>query len=202
MNLAYMAELAVVVNLAYLELKSLRYVADARIAIKDEVAQGLEFKPVNGNGHESSQLFAELILQVANLFSDTCEKRRSAWYVREAEKENYFSFVSDWCYPIFMKKADRKISTLLLMVACMIIVAMTLLSRVASEEFNASWPGCFIWWLFFGLLSLAMLMPVVFVAAGRRIKNCLALITLNLKERKADYASETLNQALSQSTFG
>lgn len=198
LNLAYMAELAVVVSLAYLELKSLRYIQEARVAIEKDVAPALESIRCNGSGNGGvSELFMDLHHQAKNLFDNDGEARRSAWYTIEADNQKCrYTYSATWFYPFFIGDRDKRIATYLLVGSCVIIVLMTILTKLMPVEFSSGQPGEYIWWAFFGFLFLSITLPTAFILVGRRIKNVSAKISRNIKERKDKLATDSMRAAL------
>lgn len=113
MNLAYMAELAVVVNLAYLELKSLRYIQAARDSVA-EILRKLSDDNKNQNGGTvvGNEQFMALYQQAKNIFHDDTDEREKEWYVitdSKEEKKNGSNPVQRTFTPFSLKTGIKKL---------------------------------------------------------------------------------------------
>lgn len=195
MSLAYMAELGVVVNLAYLELKSLRYLGDAKKYI-EETTQSLQGESVK-NGNHNQHIFIDLHKQVRELFSDDKTQRDAAWYVVSSGVEKkYFKGCSGIFYERFYKERDRVWSTRYLCAATLVIVLMTLITQIASEGWVGSTEGVILWWSFFATLFLSIAVPACYIMMGRRLNKVSRRIMDDIRERKNQIAKETFNGIL------
>jgi hypothetical protein len=195
LNLAYMAELGVVVSLAYRELESLRYVEDARSNIDRHVIPGLELCKCNGTaGGNNSDVFIELYTQVKNLFVAQSDMRHGSWYkVIAGNQRCYYKYSSKWLFPLFMNAGDRRFASWSMVCSSAIIVLMTLLTKTMDASFSEEILGAVTWWVFFGLLAASMGGLAILVLAGRRVRNVLTEMTQDILERKQVLGTEMLD---------
>ena len=192
LSLAYLAELAVVVNLAYLELKSLRYVQNAKATVKS-VITGFE-----GDEDQKTTIPIKsmpILTQAKNLFSEDKSDRESAWYTEHTNGDKtQFKKCAAWLYWPFVRDSDRTLATVLVVASSLIIFMMTLLTRIEpstqpvdigiAKEWTMSWAwDTVIWWSMFGTLSLSILIPSLLIVAGRRVGSVTDLIAENLQTR-------------------
>lgn len=192
LSLAYLAELAVVVNLAYLEIKSLRYVQKAKTTVKSVIT---------GFGGDEDQKttipinLTPMLTQAKNLFSADNTERESSWYIEDAKGEKTrFKKCAAWLYWPFVNDTDRSLATVLVVASSLIIFVMTLLTRIEpstgpvdigiAKEWTISWAwDTVIWWSMFGTLSLSILVPSLLIVAGWRVGSVTDLIAENLQTR-------------------
>lgn len=192
LNLAYMAELAVVVNLAYLELKSLRYVQKAKEKVS-EVLQKLNDTKKNGNPLGVLDQFMELYKQAKDLFNDQdSEDRRNAWYVFTGSGSDKtrvrYTICAARIYEIFKYDRDKVAATILLFLSVVIIVVITILSKLGVSAESHQLLFMQLWWWLFWVLLLAIVLPTILVLTGRHLGKVAGKISEDIENRKDELA--------------
>jgi ABC-type multidrug transport system fused ATPase/permease subunit len=205
LNLAYMAELAVVVNLAYLELKSLRYVQKAKEKVS-EVLQKLNDTKINGNPLGVLDQFMELYKQAKDLFNDQdSEERRNAWYVIVSSGSDKIKVRYTTCavriYEIFKHDRDKVAATILLFLSVLTIVIITILSKSAISADSHQFFSIQLWWWLFLVLLLAILLPTILVLIGRHLGKIAGQISEDIENRKDKLALEIVYTNLNATTL-
>lgn len=201
MNLAYMAELAVVVNLGYLELKSLRYIQGARASV-NEILKKLSDanKASNGGVVVGNEHFMALYSQAKTIFDDDSDERNNAWYVvDEAGKKEWFRKSAVYIYSIFLNDRDKKVISGFLFLSVLSIFIMTLLSRLASDVSFEVYEAC-IWWTLFIVLTIGVVIPTLFVILGRYLSKVVGKISKNIESRKDTLAGEIIDGKIDATT--
>ncbi len=201
LNLAYMAELAVVVNLAYLELKSLRYIQKAKDSVS-EVLHKLNDVRKNGDAVVGRDQFMELHSQAKNLFNDDDkELRRSAWYLVNADASKmWHPKCAVMLYAAFQNGKDKTITTSLLAVSVLTILVITILSRLPSFDLTYPVADSILWWSLFVTLFLAIAVPTCLVLMGRHLSLVASKISQDIENRKDNLAISIVDSKIEATT--
>lgn len=197
LNLAYMAELAVVVNLAYLELKSLRYIQKAKDSVS-EVLHKLNDVRKNGDAVVGLEQFMDLHSQAKNLFNDDDkELRRGAWYLVNADATRmWHPKCAVTLYAAFQNGKDKAITTSLLAVSVLTILIITILSRLPSFDITHPVADNALWWSLFIILFLAIAVPTCLVLMGRHLSLVASKISQDIENRKDSLAISIVSSKL------
>lgn len=185
MTLAYMAEISVVFNLAYMELRSARYLKNAAKtvqAVRTALEDAKEHIPTGSTQEEKTERAFRTKLD--DLFSYDTEKRVAAWRTGDVTndrlKTRKFGLSSRWIFPMFRPISDginledvlfaaktnetleynswdkRVCSAFLLATVC-ILIACTVLSQIGVNLGPECCESNFvsITWWFFFIMLLA-----------------------------------------------
>ncbi|MBC5764143.1 hypothetical protein [Ramlibacter albus] len=188
-----MAELSFVVNLAYLELKSLRYLKNAQ-DMMDEVKLGLNDRRLSSGA--SIEQFMELYTQVKNMFCADSTDRSAAWYVVNNGGKLRFKKCATMLFPLFSHEYDRRLSTGLLVISALSVFTITLISRLAPDAWQSTSEATFLWYAIMTLLTAGLVFPSAFIFLGREMKQISERIALDVKSRKAEIASAIMHSQL------
>ncbi len=178
LSLAYVAELSVVFNLAYAELKKDRYLKKSEVEIERIMLQVLSDK----NSATESPSFpksAAIYTQVSNLGSEDRLQRSGAWKIEKANnnggkpKNIYFRRAS-FFYAIFKRQTDKLVSYLSIGITALIIVLCTLLDHTSGVLPTSSIEVC--WWMCYIFLTLSLVLPLFFIYSGRDMSSKLETI--------------------------
>jgi hypothetical protein len=197
LDLAYMSELAFVVNLAYLELPSHRYIKGARDSVSESLKKLIDSNENQNDGPvKGTEQFFELYSQAKSIFHTDKNTRRGNWYVlRDLNPDNkqWFTGRAGWIYEIFVNGRDKWVATILLVIAGFVVVLITILDWYLTEisTFNST-AMLFTWWSLFAILMAGILVPTFFVVCGRLLSAAVEKISKNIEDRKDKLAASII----------
>lgn len=139
MTLAYMGEMAMVFNLAYLELNKGRYIAGPKKTI-DELRITIEasFPVVDENDWIRGK--TKIVDRLQDLVADKPTERQHSWYVTTNHRgENKINH-SDWLacdgYDLFEKERDKGLCQNSLILSALLLIAITVLDNQGLSNYN------------------------------------------------------------------
>lgn len=176
MALAYLGELAVAVNLAYVALEKTRYlqIAEKRITKNKD-----QFDiPTTVPDPIKKELLA-ISDRVEKLFSDVRRERQRAWNHIDGNDSTHHDFLAGKVFDFFEKEYDKSISEKALLFAGAGIVGMTVMPHL-----NIDFP--YMWEAGLFLFMVAIIVPLAFIAAGRRMTKILILCAESARKEFSD----------------
>lgn len=177
LGLAYIAEVSIVFNLAYSELRDRRYFESAYAVInvlRNKVGQVQSIS----RGHSG------LYVHLDNLTNDSPKERSAAWSCRDVG--GLLPGISSWflaekAYPFFTKREDKHWASICCGGSVIVIIFSTLFDHfglgLASETFIA-----YLWCISLSILLICLIYPVVTVIIGRRMMKRLNEVAQHLAE--------------------
>lgn len=197
LGLAYIAEVSVVFNLAYSELRDGRYIECAESTIST-------LRNKIGKSERIAIEHLELYTHLDGLTNPISTKRRSAWACRDDERKwlgiwNWF--LSDLAYPFFINRKDKLYAVRSCALSVAIIVILTLFDHYPvmldqlqiSEHINAG-----IWCLFLTGLLICMLYPVFTVFIGRSMMKRVSKVSNYLIEEFKKIVEPAVKDSITQ----
>lgn len=147
MTLAYMAEMAMVFNLAYLELNKGRYIAAPKASVfklRDTIAASA----IVGNENDWIRGKTKIVDRLQKLASDDPKERQHSWYL-ETDKVKHSDWLACDGYEIFEQERDKGLCQHSLALSVLLLVGITVLDYKGFSHFDVS-----SWTLAAGLLLL------------------------------------------------
>lgn len=184
LSLAYMGELGVVFNLAYLELKKTRYLEFIRENIKNTASKFTAPTLQDDAVVKQQQL---ILNKLRDMLSPNKRIRKEAWthYKKGVvEDVEHFDFIAGWIYDFFDKEWDKFIAQMMLAASGAAVLAITVLGY--STSLSTFFDPNSTWRLFFGILLAANLFPVICIITGRRMRNRAKKCTDSFEEVMTD----------------
>jgi hypothetical protein len=165
MTLAYMAEMAIVFNVAYFELNDSRYIKAPKSeaeALQKEIAAS-DPGPNEATGWVVAT--TNIIDRLEKLFSETVGARQKAWYAKDKNGENPHK---DWwagkVFALYEKGWDRELCQEALILSGLALTLITILDR-AWEGIDVQMKGLIlISGIFFGCATLFWFLRWLFAA--------------------------------------
>lgn len=165
LGLAYLAEISIVFNIAYSELRSDRYFEKA-----EKTIQILRDKIGNGSTVEREK--ASLYTSLDNIDNKSDNKaRRAAWSCCEQNGiwSKICSFVlPEYFYPFFKNRHDKNLIVWCVSITTIILFAATLLDHF-EHSLNLS-SNAYVWCTLLTLLTICLIYPVVTIILGRSMQ--------------------------------
>lgn len=184
LSLAYMGELGVVFNLAYIELKKTRYLEFIRENIKNTTAK-FTAPTIQDDAVVKQQ---QLILnKLRDMLSPNKRIRKQAWthYKKGVvEDVEHFDFIAGWVYDFFDKEWDKLIAQFMLTASGIAVLAMTILGYSTSLSTLVN-PDS-IWRFLFYILFVTNIFPVLCILVGRRMRSRAKKCTDSFEEVMTD----------------
>lgn len=194
LSLAYLAEISIVFNLAYTELKKGRYHKESEKDISRILLQ------VDNGQHAVGANFrelAEIFIQAQNLNSSSILERLAAWYEARtnnpSNRKKYYRY-SAFAYPIYRKSLDLSISYCIIAITTLIVMICTYFDHIGMTPHDELYNGHISWKTFYFVLTCSILSPVFFIYTGRKMSRDLARI--------ATYINDTFNQLTTNIILG
>lgn len=190
MSLAYLGELGVVFNLAYIELKKTRYI--------EQIKQHLiETKKTIEVVDASDEMF-NLNNQIGDMLSKDSKARKMAWLEHKNNGDgNHHDIFAGYIFNFFDLERDKGISQFLLIVSAFLIPVLTVFNYY---EWNVIVLGkdyiLDAWWTFFWLLVLTNFLPGLFVYLGREMKETAMKCTNSIKSEYTKIGQKMINSAI------
>lgn len=185
LQLAYIAEVAIVFNLAYSELRDRRYVECAENTINVLRSKlGTAYISI-----DHSSLYAHL----HGLTSTDKKQRRSAWACCDKDGFRFVVwswFLSEWIYPFFTTRRDKSYAINCIGVTAVLIVISTILDHYLPELVEA------LWWQMFVMVFICLLWPVVTIFCGRRMMSRLNRVATHLHEEFTKIVAPTVKEQI------
>jgi hypothetical protein len=192
MSLAYMGEMGIVFNLAYIELEKTRYFDAIRNQIErsKKIINPIEFV----HDIEKYQLMSKLQAQLDEMLDPSKMKRKLAWVRYKGEDDvQHFDFLSGTVVDWYEREIDKIWSQVMVMVSSVCVLIMTV---IAGPNTFHSYDTPLTWYLLFWLLLIANLIPLLFVVLGRMLKVRAQQCTDSIQSRFTKISSSAIESAL------
>lgn len=190
LGLAYIAEVSIVFNLAYSELRNRRYVeyAEGKINI---LRSKLGKQEMILRDH--SLLYSHL----DGLTDNDPKKRNTAWACCDQDgfRHNAYSwFLSRNAYPFYMDRRDKAGAMWCCGLSVLIIIFATLLDHF--EKIQPPLPEYF-WCIYLTILLLCIIYPVATVFVGRKMMKRLDKVASHLEDEFKKIVEPSIKTAIS-----
>jgi ABC-type multidrug transport system fused ATPase/permease subunit len=192
MSLAYMGEMGIVFNLAYIELKKTRYLE----VIKDHIEKNKRvMNPIKlDDDVERFQLMNRLKAQLDEMLDSSKMKRKLAWVRYKGEEDVvHYDFLSGEVIDWFEREVDKVWSQFMVVVSSLCILIMTMIVGIeALKQYETQ----LIWYVLFAALLVTNIVPLIFVLLGRLLKKRARQCTESIQSRFTKISSSAIESAL------
>lgn len=199
LSLAYIAELAVVFNLAYAELEKDRYLKRSNEKI-DKIRTQIDNSNHEAIVSSNLQRFASLINQVKNLQSEDVTQRCAAWHItitkNKVDQPKYFGWHARF-YSFFAKQKDKTLAYVFIVATVVIVFLSTIFSY--KEDIITDYY-CVTWISFFSLLTISLVYPIFIIHVGRSMQQNLALIVEEVNQSFEASVTKLIDDVLNPPT--
>ncbi|MEQ1663713.1 MAG: hypothetical protein ABL877_13555 [Thiobacillus sp.] len=194
MSLAYLGELGVVFNLAYIELKKTRYIEQ----IKQHLAETKKVIEVVEASNEQQMEMFSLNHQIDDMLSKDNKARKKAWLEHKNNGDGtHHDIFAGYVFNFFDIEKDKDISQFLLCVAAFSIPVLTIFNYYDWNVITfANYGHLDAWWTFFWLFVLTNLIPGLFVYTGRGMKETAMKCTESVKMEYTKIGQKMISNAI------
>lgn len=197
MSLAYMAELGVILNLAYGELKKTRYVDRMRVRL-DNVKSTIQ--PVEGAANDDDEVEkgVELREQLDNILKSETLLRKKSWHIHKHQDIKYCDYYAGWVFQFFDGGKDKRVAEFFLFLSGLLIILMTIFNYYNLENLNFYVITLKTWDTIFTLLLIANIVPVVFIIMGRLMSATVFKIVDSIKAEYTKISGKSISMSISK----
>lgn len=193
MSLAYLGEMGIVFNLAYIELKKARYLDYIKSHINHTKKQ---IEIITTGDYLSAHEMARLNVKLEEMLDKSKAKRKEAWveYANGKDDANHPDFFSGTVYDFFEEEKDKRIAECLVVATSLAMLAMTLISNLDSLAYINSVHAT--WNVLFSVVFVSNLAPLVFIILGRMMKAKACACTTSILNKYTEITENAINKAV------